>query len=132
VPGGTTSLGASAYDAGYTYQWQVNTGSGYLDLADSMRYQSAQQRTLNLVSIPSSFSGHKYRCVISQPNGRFIAEKFILIFAASWTGSIDTDWNNAGNWSCNLVPGGNTDVIINNGYTVIFKCKWYLQEYKGK
>lgn len=29
-----------------------------------------------------------------------------------WTGAIDTDWNNAGNWSENAVPGSDDDVSI--------------------
>ncbi|MGB5061339.1 MAG: hypothetical protein WBO48_21740, partial [Candidatus Promineifilaceae bacterium] len=31
-----------------------------------------------------------------------------------WTGAVNTDWNNAGNWSCAIVPGANDEVILDN------------------
>src|SRR5437868_6507352 len=32
--------------------------------------------------------------------------------AISWTGTVDDDWNNDGNWSGGLVPGALDDVTI--------------------
>lgn len=32
----------------------------------------------------------------------------------TWTGAVNTDWNNAGNWSCNSVPGDQMTVEISN------------------
>ena len=37
----------------------------------------------------------------------------------SWTGSVSTDWENSGNWSCGKVPDSNTDVILNSGTVVL-------------
>lgn len=37
--------------------------------------------------------------------------------SAVWTGNIDTDWDNPGNWSNNEVPNANFDVIIPTGAT---------------
>lgn len=34
---------------------------------------------------------------------------------STWTGSINNDWNNAGNWSPSGVPGSGDNVIINSG-----------------
>ncbi len=36
----------------------------------------------------------------------------------TWTGTISTAWENAGNWSCGKVPDANTDVVINSGTVV--------------
>lgn len=33
----------------------------------------------------------------------------------SWTGAVDTDWNNAGNWSCGGIPTITSEVIIFGG-----------------
>ena len=33
----------------------------------------------------------------------------------SWTGSINSDWNNAGNWSLNTIPTNTDDILINSG-----------------
>lgn len=32
----------------------------------------------------------------------------------SWTGAINTDWNNSGNWYCGVIPDLTTDVLIPN------------------
>jgi len=32
-----------------------------------------------------------------------------------WTGTINTDWFNTGNWACGVLPGPTTDVIISSG-----------------
>ncbi len=32
-----------------------------------------------------------------------------------WTGSVDSDWNNAGNWDQAMIPGMNTNVLIPSG-----------------
>lgn len=33
----------------------------------------------------------------------------------SWTGAVNNDWNNPGNWACGLLPGIASDVSISNG-----------------
>lgn len=30
----------------------------------------------------------------------------------TWNGSVDTDWNTAGNWSCNVVPNSTSNILI--------------------
>ncbi len=32
-----------------------------------------------------------------------------------WTGNISTNWTDAGNWQCGLIPGTTTEVIVNGG-----------------
>lgn len=45
-----------------------------------------------------------------------IACSFAMVHGqATWTGGIDTDWNNLGNWSTMAVPDNTVDVIINGG-----------------
>ena len=33
----------------------------------------------------------------------------------SWTGAVDSTWENPGNWSCGSIPGADTEVILNSG-----------------
>lgn len=40
--------------------------------------------------------------------------------AASWTGAVSDDWNVAGNWDVDEVPGWNTSVTIGTGTCVIY------------
>ncbi len=45
--------------------------------------------------------------------GKFITYATITIaLPGTWTGAIDNDWNNPGNWSCNGIPNATTDVFI--------------------
>lgn len=37
----------------------------------------------------------------------------------TWNGSLGTDWDNAGNWTPNGIPGANDYVVLNNGGTVV-------------
>ncbi|HKK41078.1 MAG TPA: LamG-like jellyroll fold domain-containing protein, partial [Bacteroidales bacterium] len=37
-----------------------------------------------------------------------------IVSSFTWTGSAGTDWNNSANWSCGMVPNGNTSVVIPN------------------
>jgi trimeric autotransporter adhesin len=41
--------------------------------------------------------------------------RYTLRFVNNWTGAVNSDWNEAGNWSCGQVPDGNTDVVIGSG-----------------
>jgi hypothetical protein len=39
----------------------------------------------------------------------------VIHMDGSWTGAVDENWNNVGNWSCNQLPTITTDVFISNG-----------------
>jgi hypothetical protein len=45
----------------------------------------------------------------------FTTEPTAVAGSCEWTGSIDTDWFNAGNWRCSLVPGQYSNVVIPSG-----------------
>ncbi|MDF2193465.1 FG-GAP-like repeat-containing protein [Paraflavitalea sp. CAU 1676] len=49
--------------AGNTYQWQVNDGSGFKDIADDAIYQGTHTRNLQIVSIPYNWDSYEYRCI---------------------------------------------------------------------
>ncbi|MEP6676784.1 MAG: M12 family metallo-peptidase [Ferruginibacter sp.] len=38
-----------------------------------------------------------------------------LTQGSSWTGSVNTAWENAGNWSCGTIPTVTTDIVIGTG-----------------
>lgn len=109
-PGGTTNITSSR--TGSTYQWQVNTGSGFFNIFDNSNYTGTNTVTLQVKNIPSSFSGNQYRCVVnSVPNDNFAT----LSYRSQWTGVGGTAWDNPINWTCNLVPDTYTDVVVNSG-----------------
>ncbi|MBK6901984.1 MAG: PKD domain-containing protein [Saprospirales bacterium] len=64
-PGQTFSLSVQASGNGLSYQWQVNTGSGFTNLSDNAFYSGAQTPTLTLLDPQASWSGYLYQCVIT-------------------------------------------------------------------
>ncbi|XOV91290.1 MAG: right-handed parallel beta-helix repeat-containing protein [Bacteroidota bacterium] len=58
------SLSASG-DTGIGYQWQVDQGSGYVDLINTGIYGGVTTSSLQLFNVPQTYSGYNYRCVVS-------------------------------------------------------------------
>lgn len=103
---------AGLSDTTMNYQWQVDTAGGFYNLIPSAIYSGVDSSTLTLNSPPTYFYGHKYRCIISDTSGQTISPVFTLKFEISWTGVVDTAWENTANWSCGILPDQNTDVFI--------------------
>lgn len=96
--------------SGATYQWQVDTGTGYVDIANGGVYGGATTATLTLVNPPTSYATYKYRCVV---DGTGIGAENVYKVGANWTGASSTDWTDTGNWGCGIVPDRYTHVQIN-------------------
>jgi hypothetical protein len=62
-PGSQTTFNVVATGTNITYQWQVDNGSGYVDLVNSSVYGGVTSNTL-AVTPNSVMNGYKYRCVI--------------------------------------------------------------------
>jgi hypothetical protein len=96
-----------------TYQWQVNDGTGFVNISNGGNYTGSNTNSLQISGAPTSFSGYKYRCIINGVNGT----ENLLRFNNSWSGAIDSNWFNTGNWSCAVVPDQYSDVVIPSGLT---------------
>lgn len=103
----------------FTFQWQVNTGAGFVDLQDNVFYQDAKKQWLKLKSLPTSFAGYQYRCRIGNLFTYTYSNVYGLKFRNTWQGTVSEQWENPQNWSCGLVPDNNTDVEITSGNVVI-------------
>lgn len=114
-PDGSTSFIGVPHTLGNTYQWQMDDGTGFVDISDNANFQQTNSDTLLLVNLPTTLYGTRFRCVVTNNSVVSFSEAYVLKFAMTWTGAIDTDWDKAGNWSCNKVPDANTDVFINSG-----------------
>ena len=61
-----------------------------------------------------------YRIEISSTNPEIVgsdlsrSEPFTISDNNYWSGAIDSDWNKAGNWECDLIPSFINDAVINN------------------
>jgi hypothetical protein len=63
--GGTTSFTVAATGAGISYQWQVNTGSGFTSLANSTPYSGVNSGTLTITGASMALNGYAYQCLIN-------------------------------------------------------------------
>jgi hypothetical protein len=108
--GGSVSIPSNI--TGSTYQWQVNSGSGFTNITNGGIYSDVTTHTLQITGAPSSLYGYEYRCVV---NGNIYSAVYTLKFVTTWTGASDNSWENPSNWNCNAVPDANTDVVINSG-----------------
>jgi pimeloyl-ACP methyl ester carboxylesterase len=111
-PGSNTFLYASV--SGSSYQWQVNTGNGFININDDAVYVGSHTATLQLTAPPTSWRGYLYRCIVDESN---TSDSSTLLFAANWTGAIDDTWENPLNWGCGILPDEFTDVVIKPGLT---------------
>jgi choice-of-anchor B domain-containing protein len=48
-----------------TYQWQVDTGSGFEAIANGDEYQGADARILEILNVNKDQSGYAYRCLVT-------------------------------------------------------------------
>ena len=96
---------------GTVYQWQQDTGTGYANITDGPLYTGTGTAAMQLINLPTSFSGYKYRCVKDGVNGPGYSVRFTNV----WQGNTGTNWFTATNWSCGIVPDQYTDVIIPGG-----------------
>jgi|GEM_PF-1136573 len=66
--GGNTSFAVTGSGTGISYQWQVNTGSGYTNISSAgsnPTYSNWTTATLNLTNAAAGNNGYLYRCVVS-------------------------------------------------------------------
>lgn len=112
-PGGNATVTSNLN--GSNYQWQVNAGSGFVNINNNANYNGTHTITLQLNAIPATWYGYQYRCLVDGAN----SNPFFLKFTATWTGAVNNNWENPANWGCGAIPDANTDVVINSGTITI-------------
>lgn len=78
IQGGNTSFSVSATGIGLTYQWQVNTGSGWNNVSNGGVYSGATSNTLTITGATAGMNGYQYRCVVTGTCGMVISDAAIL------------------------------------------------------
>lgn len=63
--GSNVSFSTTATGTGITYQWQVNTGAGYVNVTNTGVYSGATTSTLTITGATVAFNGYQYQCVVS-------------------------------------------------------------------
>ncbi len=115
-----TSFTVTASGTSLSYQWQVNTGSGFTNISNGGIYSNATTATLNLSGANSTMNGYTYRCNISNSCGNLNTNSATLnVSANNWTGAVNSNWATAGNWSCGIVPSSVDDITIAAGNPIV-------------
>lgn len=108
----TSNIQLTSNIIGFTYKWQVNTGSGYTDLTNGGVYSGVSNDTLTIASPPTSYRGYKYKCVV---NNVLNGQENELLFSLIWKGTSNVNWGTTANWGCSSLPDEFTDVLIDTG-----------------
>ena len=51
----------------FTYQWQVDSGFGFVDVINNFNYTGATSKTINIASCPANMNLFYYRCIVFGP-----------------------------------------------------------------
>jgi len=54
---------------GSTYQWQVDPGTGFVNVTDNAIYSGSTTTTLNITAAPFSINNTQYRCIVTNGSG---------------------------------------------------------------
>lgn len=111
----TASIALTSSTAGTLYQWQVNAGGGFINIADDLHYTGTKSNTVHLNNIPSSWYGYQFQCVADSLKSHI----YTIKIGNSWKGAVSSAWENPLNWDCGAIPDANTDVVINSGTVVV-------------
>ncbi|MCX6296677.1 MAG: T9SS type A sorting domain-containing protein [Bacteroidetes bacterium] len=63
--GNTTSISITTTGTSLTYQWQVNSGSGFVDLTNTAPYSGVTTSSLTITAATMALNGSIYHCIIS-------------------------------------------------------------------
>jgi hypothetical protein len=125
----STTFSIVASGSNLTYQWQVNTGSGFTNITNGGVYSGATTTTLTLTAVPVSQNGYLYQCVVNDCRASNSAT--LTVQSPQGTPSVfgTNTWNvyawnagggtiaSAGNWATNY-SGFYTNSNLNFNTTV--------------
>ncbi|HAI82835.1 MAG TPA: hypothetical protein DCL43_04140, partial [Chitinophagaceae bacterium] len=77
---GTTTITSDIQGA--TYQWQRDTGTGFVNITNGSAFTGVNTPTLTLLNVPSTSGGLVYRCLV---NGNY-STPYEIVFTNYWIG----------------------------------------------
>ncbi|HYH04995.1 MAG TPA: T9SS type A sorting domain-containing protein, partial [Bacillota bacterium] len=78
VNSGNNTVFTITADAGATYQWQADAGSGFSDLSNTAPYSGVQTSTLTITNTTPGLTGTKYRCVVTNNDCESVSTDAVL------------------------------------------------------
>ncbi|QQQ27944.1 T9SS type A sorting domain-containing protein [Chryseobacterium indoltheticum] len=106
--GGNTTFSITATGA-TSYQWQQNTGSGFVAIPNGAPFSGVTTTTLTITGVTGTMSGYQYRCVATNSSGSATSNSATLT-VSSISGNISKT-----NVSCNGGTNGTATVTASGG-----------------
>lgn len=105
---GTTTFPVTATGTGLSYQWQVNTGSGFTNITNGAPYSNATTATLTVSGATAGMTGYTYRCVVTGTCGTANSNSATLtVINITTTGTqTPTSCFGGSNGTATVVPSG--------------------------
>lgn len=88
-----TNSSLSAGLSGTNYQWQQSTGAGFSNVSNNAVLSGTNTATLQLTSVPLSYNGYVYRCIVDGKTGnerKLVVSATALVPAVSIRSAADT------------------------------------------
>jgi uncharacterized repeat protein (TIGR01451 family) len=86
-PGNTATFRIMASGSPLNYQWQVNSGGGFTDIAENGNYTGTTSSQLTISTVSAASNGYAYRCIISNECTAPLASNTVYLFAGAITAS---------------------------------------------
>lgn len=93
------------------------TGANRITFGDSASMSISVLNDSSIITIVGN--GQSGDVKITTAGGTASKPGFTYVSPCYWTGTQNTSWENAGNWSCGFIPNNNTSVFINSGIVVL-------------
>jgi hypothetical protein len=105
--GGSTTFPATVTNA-TSYQWQENSGSGFVNITNGGVYSNATTATLTITGATAGMSGYTYRLVAAGPGGSATsnAATLTVINITATTSQTNVSCNGSSNGTATVVPAG--------------------------
>ncbi|SIO34556.1 beta strand repeat-containing protein, partial [Chryseobacterium scophthalmum] len=107
--GGNTTFSITATGA-TSYQWQQNTGSGFVALANGAPFSGVTTSTLTVTGATGTMNGYQYRCVATNSSGSATSNSATLTVSSISATTTKT------NVSCNGGNNGTATVVASGGF----------------
>ncbi|MUV04669.1 T9SS type A sorting domain-containing protein [Flavobacterium rakeshii] len=108
--GSNTTFSATVSNA-TDYQWQVDPGSGFINMSDTAPYSGTTTTSLAITGVTSSMNGYKYRLIATGSCTPTVTSTDAILTVPSITGTTivaNVLCNGSSNGSINLTPSGGT------------------------
>lgn len=105
----STTFGVTATGTNPSYQWQVNTGSGFNNIVPSTTYTNPTTATLGVNNVTAAMSTYQFRCVVTGNCGTAnsnAATLTVITVTTTSGGQTDVLCNGAATGSATVTPSG--------------------------